>query len=93
MSRRSVWLFFHVVSDLGLLCAKKDLVANDVLYMVEELNDFKGSMAENYVHAQLMSNGYRMYYWESARGAEVAVRGLGNDCKDDTSETYVNHSL
>ena len=62
MSRRSVWLFFHVVSDLGLLCAKKDLVANDVLYMVEELNDFKGGMAENYVHAQLMSNGYRMYY-------------------------------
>lgn len=46
-------------------------MANDVLYMVEELNDFKGGMAENYVHAQLMSNGYRMYYWESARGAEV----------------------
>ena len=59
------------VSDLGLLCAKKDLVANDVLYMVEELNDFKGGMAENYVHAQLMANGYRMYYWESARGAEI----------------------
>lgn len=59
------------VSDLGLLCAKKDLVANDVLYMVEELNDFKGGMAENYVHVQLMANGYRMYYWESARGAEI----------------------
>ena len=28
------------VSDLGLFCAKKDLMANDILYMVEELNDF-----------------------------------------------------
>lgn len=68
---RNIDAFKIYVSDLGLLCAKKDLVANDVLYMVEELNDFKGGMAENYVHAQLMANGYRMYYWESARGAEV----------------------
>ena len=49
----------------GLLCAKKDLAANDVLYMVEELNDFKGGMAENYVDVQLTINGYKTYYWES----------------------------
>lgn len=59
------------VSDLGLLCAKKDLVANDILYMVEELNDFKGGMAENYVNVQLSINGYNTYYWESERGAEI----------------------
>ena len=59
------------VSDLGLLCAKKDLAANDVLYMSEELNDFKGGMVENYAQVQLTANGYRTYYWESARGAEV----------------------
>lgn len=59
------------VSDLGLLCAKKQLVANDVLYMVDELNDFKGGMVENYVNAQLILNGYTTYYWESERGAEV----------------------
>lgn len=59
------------VSDLGLLCAKKDLTANDILYMVEELNDFKGGMVENYVHVQLAINGYRTYYWESPRGAEI----------------------
>lgn len=58
-------------SDLGLLCAKKDLAANDLLYMVEELNDFKGGLAENYVHVQLTINGYRTYYWESERGAEI----------------------
>ncbi|MBQ4522485.1 MAG: ATP-binding protein [Lachnospiraceae bacterium] len=59
------------VSDLGLLCAKKDLVANDVLYMVEELNDFKGGMVENYVNVQLSINGYKTYYWESERRAEI----------------------
>lgn len=68
---RDIDAFKIYVSDLGLLCAKKDLVANDVLYMVEELNDFKGGMVENYVNVQLTANGYSTYYWESERGAEI----------------------
>ena len=68
---RDIDAFKIYVSDLGLLCAKKDLVANDVLYMVEELNDFKGGMTENYVNIQLTINGYKTYYWESNRGAEI----------------------
>lgn len=68
---RNIDAFKIYVSDMGLLCAKKDLAANDVLYMVEEINDFKGGMAENYVQVQLMMNGYRTYYWESERGAEI----------------------
>ncbi|MBP1918206.1 ATP-binding protein [Youngiibacter multivorans] len=68
---RDIDAFKIYVSDLGLLCAKKDLLANDVLYMVEELNDFKGGMTENYVNTQLTSNGYSTYYWESERGAEI----------------------
>lgn len=68
---RDIDAFKVYVSDLGLLCAKKDLNANDILYMTEELNDFKGGMTENYVHVQLTVNGYRSYYWESPRGAEV----------------------
>ena len=68
---RDIDAFKIYVSDLGLLCAKKDLAANDVLYMVEELNDFKGGMAENYVNVQLTMNGYNTYYWESERGAEI----------------------
>ena len=48
-----------------------DLAANDVLYMVDELNDFKGGMAENYVNVQLEINGYQTHYWESDRGAEI----------------------
>ena len=68
---RDIDSFKIYVSDLGLLCAKKDLAANDVLYMVEELNDFKGGMAENYVNVQLSINGYNTYYWESDRKAEI----------------------
>lgn len=68
---RDIDSFKIYVSDLGLLCAKKDLAANDVLYMTEDINDFKGGMAENYVNLQLTINGYRTYYWESERGAEV----------------------
>lgn len=68
---RDIDAFKIYVSDLGLLCAKKDLAANDVLYMVEELEDFKGGMTENYVNVQLTIGGYTTYYWESERGAEV----------------------
>ena len=68
---RNIDAFKIYVSDLGLLCTKKDLVANDIRYMVEELNDFKGGMAENYVNVQLITNGYKTYYWESERGAEI----------------------
>ncbi len=68
---RNIDAFKIYVSDLGLLCAKKDLVANDILYMVDEINDFKGGMAENYVNVQLSISGYNTYYWESERGAEI----------------------
>ena len=68
---RNIDAFKIYVSDLGLLCAKKDLAANDILYMVEEINDFKGGMAENYVNVQLTINGHNTYYWESERGAEI----------------------
>ncbi len=68
---RDIDAFKIYVSDLGLLIAKKDIAANDILYMVEELNDFKGGMAENYVNTQLAINGYQTFYWESERGAEI----------------------
>ncbi len=68
---RDIDAFKIYVSDLGLLCAKKDLAAHDILYMVDEINDFKGGMTENYVNVQLTISGYRTYYWESERGAEI----------------------
>lgn len=68
---RDINAFKIYVSDLGLLCAKKDMVADDILYMVDELNDFKGGMTENYVNVQLIINGYHTFYWNSERGAEI----------------------
>lgn len=68
---RDIDAFKIYVSDLGLLCAKKELLPNDVLFMSADLNDFKGGLAENYVNTQLAMNGYSTYYWESERGAEV----------------------
>lgn len=68
---RDIDSFKIYISDVGLLCAKKDLLVNDVLYMSDELNDFKGGMAENYVNSQLIINGYKTYYWTSERGAEI----------------------
>ena len=63
--------FKTYVSDVGLLCAKKDIVAEDILYLSRELDDFKGGMVENYVCCQLISNEHKSYYWTSERGAEV----------------------
>jgi len=58
-------------SDIGLLCAKKEIVPEDVLYRSADLDGFKGGMIENYVCIQLAANGYTCYYWMSGRGAEV----------------------
>jgi uncharacterized protein len=63
--------FKTFVSDVGLLCAKKDIVAEDILFLSDELDDFKGGLTENYVCSQLIARGYACYYWFSPRGAEI----------------------
>jgi len=68
---RNIDAFKIYVSDVGLLCAKKDVIAEDILLMNKDLDDFKGGLTENYVNSQLIANGYKTYYWESERGAEI----------------------
>ena len=68
---RNIDAFKIYISDIGLLCAKKNIIAEDILYSTGELDDFKGGMTENYVCGQLTTNGYTCYYWMSQRGAEV----------------------
>jgi predicted AAA+ superfamily ATPase len=68
---RDINAFKIYVSDVGLLCAKKDIIAEDVLYQSTDLADFKGGMTENYVCSQLTANDYTCYYWMSERGAEI----------------------
>ena len=68
---RDIDSFKIYISDTGLLCAKKDILANDILVNRYELEDFKGALAENYAATQLTVNNYRKFYWSSERGAEV----------------------
>lgn len=56
------------LSDMGLLCAQKDIRAEDVLFMEAELADFKGGMTENYVAAQLVAAGFKPYFWRNEKG-------------------------
>lgn len=56
------------LSDMGLLCAQKDLRAEDVLFMEDELEDFKGGMIENYVNTQLVSAGFKPFFWRNDKG-------------------------
>jgi len=55
----------------GCFAPRRIWLQTNILDMVEELNDFKGGMTENYVNVQLAINGYNTYYWESERGAEI----------------------
>jgi len=59
------------VSDLGLLCAKKNIVPEDILFDTHEIDDFKGGLVENFVEFHLKANGFEAYYWESEREAEI----------------------
>jgi predicted AAA+ superfamily ATPase len=68
---RDIDSFKVYVSDPGLLCAKKGIFPNDILYPAGELDDFKGGMTENYVCSQLTALGLPVYYWTSSREAEV----------------------
>ena len=65
---RNIDDFKIYLSDTGLLCAQKDLRAEDVLYMENELADFKGGMTENYVATQLISAGFKPYFWRNEKG-------------------------
>jgi predicted AAA+ superfamily ATPase len=68
---RNIDAFKVYVSDVGLLCAKKEIHPDDILYQTSELNDFKGGMSENYVCNQLTRNGYSCFYWHSEGIAEL----------------------
>ena len=53
---------------MGLLAAQKDVRAEDIFFMEEELSDFKGGMTENYVCTQLFCSGIRPCFWRNEKG-------------------------
>jgi len=68
---KNIDCFKVFVSDIGLLCAKNNIQANDILYNASDLNDFKGGMTENYVCSQLVCRGHECYTWYSEGEAEI----------------------
>lgn len=58
------------LSDMGLLAAQKDIRAEDIYFMEEELTDFKGGMTENYVNIQLVRSGFKPYFWRNDKGTK-----------------------
>ena len=68
---RDIAAFKNYVSDVGLLCAKKEIIPEDILYSAHELDDFKGGMTENYVCNQLVASGHSCYYWTGDHSYEV----------------------
>ena len=59
------------MTDVGLLCNKFGIPTNVVIVENENLNNFKGALAENYVCSSLVQCGLTPYYWESNGKAEV----------------------
>ena len=58
------------ISDMGLLCAQKDIRAEDIFFMEDELADFKGGMTENYIDTQLIRSGLKPYFWRNDKGTK-----------------------
>ena len=68
---RDIDAFKIYVSDVGLLCAKKEIIPEDILYSVHGLDDFRGGLTENYVCTQLTALEYSSYYWTQGQSAEI----------------------
>jgi predicted AAA+ superfamily ATPase len=76
---RDIDAFKIYISDTGLLCAKKGIVAEDIIYASPDLNDFNGGLTENYVNNQLLANGYTRYYWELTNAEIEFILQRGRD--------------
>ena len=57
-------------ADMGLLCAQKDVRPNDIFYMEQEMEAFKGGMTENYVFCQLAAGGFRPFFWRNDKSTK-----------------------
>ena len=78
---RNIDAFKIYISDVGLLCAKKQIIPEDILYLSDELNDFKGGMTENYVNIHLNINSYTPYFWKNEKGTSEIDFVIARDGK------------
>lgn len=58
------WTDFKIyLNDVGLMCALGDLSAEILLSGHDLFKEFKGTVSEQFVLQQLISQGYHPYYW------------------------------
>jgi uncharacterized protein len=57
------------MSDIGLLSSKTGITMRALTS--GEINQYSGSLTENYIACSLAANGYELMYWESKGTAEV----------------------
>ena len=64
--------FFKIfIHDLGLLSTKTELDVKTLLEGNRIFEEFKGSLTEQYVLQEMISNGITPFYWSSSGTAEV----------------------
>ena len=64
--------YFKVyMADVGLMRRKAGVYYRTIIDGDENYVRFKGALAENYVHNELLRLGYTPYFWRSGNSAEV----------------------
>lgn len=85
-------------SDMGLLCAQKDVRPNDIFFMEKEMEEFKGGLTENYVFCQLTSGGFKVFFWRNDKGTKevdfiIALEGRLIPVEVKSADNTVSDSL
>ena len=64
--------YFKVyMSDVGLLRRKSGVYYETILSGDDSYIRFKGALAENFAHNELLYSGFKPYFWRSGNSAEV----------------------
>lgn len=98
---RDIDAFKTYVSDVGLLCAKKEIVPEDILYPTYGLDDNMAGLTENFICTQLIATEHGNLYWTSKTGYKInfvfqskneAVL-LRIESNEQTKTTFYNSSI
>lgn len=72
-----MFTFKLYLSDVGILSNLLNINYNDII--LDNLLQYKGIIAENYVANQLFANNYNLMYWISGNSAEIDFIIYNND--------------
>lgn len=59
------------LSDVGLLTRIANFTLRSLMEKDEATGGFRGSLSENYINNELVSQGYKTYFWRSDNSAEL----------------------